>query len=92
MSEQAPESWERMKERLDGMTEGVLITIPDRAAIRAALARLESHAELVGALRSYLAAKPQCECTDARGCQVEAARVLTRAALAHAAPSVGETK
>lgn len=40
--------------------------------------------DLYEALKAYLAAQPQCECTDEMGCHMEAARVLSRAALAKA--------
>lgn len=42
------------------------------------------------ALEAYLAAKPQCECTDP-GCRMEAARILARAALAKNPNPIGPT-
>ncbi len=40
--------------------------------------------DMLEALQAYLEAKPQCDCTDAIGCKMEAARVLARAAIAKA--------
>jgi hypothetical protein len=37
--------------------------------------------DLLAALKAVIVAKPQCECTDAVGCKVEAARVLARTAI-----------
>ena len=46
--------------------------------LRAELARKA----LTAALRGYLIAKPQCQCTDNSGCELAAARASARAALA----------
>jgi len=50
-------------------------------------------AEARTALEAYLKARPQCECTDALSCEMEAARVLARAALPpKPAPAEGAKK
>ena len=55
------------------------------APIAMANARLIAAApELLAALKAYLVAKPQCECSDHSGCPMASARVLARAAIAKA--------
>jgi hypothetical protein len=58
---------------------------PHRAQESRANARLIAAApELLAALKAYLVAKPQCECSDHSGCPMASARVLARAAIAKA--------
>lgn len=65
----------------------------ETSGIRQTDAECEANARLIAAapvlleaLAAYLAAKPQCKCSDNSGCEMATARVKARAALALATP------
>lgn len=57
---------------------------PEERALEANARLIAAAPELLAALKAYLVAKPQCECSDHSGCPMASARVLARAAIAKA--------